>query len=52
MERENWVGEGMGRKMGDSGSSVRKDRRESQVTMRMNRNLKLTGVGRWGASPG
>jgi hypothetical protein len=29
-----------------------KDRRDGQMSMRINGNLQLTGVGIWGASPG
>jgi hypothetical protein len=39
--------------MRDSGWSVGRDRGDNQLAMRMNGNLQLTEVGRWGgASPG
>jgi hypothetical protein len=41
------MGEGMKREMGISGSDVGRDRTEGQMAMRINRNLQLTGVGRW-----
>jgi hypothetical protein len=38
-------GEGLGRGMRDSGSSVGKDRTDGQMATRMNENLQLTRVG-------
>ena len=45
IKRETWMGEGMGRRMGGSGSGVGRDRRDGQMAMRINGNLE---VGRWG----
>jgi hypothetical protein len=46
MEEGDWVRERMGRGIGVvSGSGVGKDRKEGQMTRRMNENLKLIGVG-------
>ena len=36
----------MGRALGDAGSGVEKDRRDGQMTMRINGNLQMTGVRR------
>jgi hypothetical protein len=52
VEEGKWEGEGMGKGMGCSGSCVGKDRRDGKMAMKMNGNLQLTGVKRWGASPG
>ena len=39
-----WVGEGIRRGMGCSGSGVGTDRMDVQMAMRINGNLKVTGV--------
>jgi hypothetical protein len=41
----------MGRGMWGLGSGVGKDRREAQIVMKMNGNLQLLGVRRWGGIP-
>jgi hypothetical protein len=38
----NWEGERMGRIIGGSGSGMGRDRREGQMTMKMNGILQLT----------
>ena len=38
------MGEGIKRGMGVSGSNMGRDRKDSQMTMRMNGNLQLMGV--------
>ena len=47
MEGGNWVGEGLERGMGVSGSGVWMDRRDGQMSMRITENLRLMVVGRW-----
>jgi hypothetical protein len=42
MEGGNWVGEGIEEEWGDPG----RNNRDGQMTMRMNGNLQLTGLGR------
>ena len=44
MEGENW--EGGGGEVGNSGSGVGKDRRDDQMTMRINVNQQWTGFRR------
>lgn len=39
---------GGGRRMGESGSGVRRDKRESQRARGVNGSLQLSGVGGWG----
>ena len=51
MKGGNWAGKGMGQGMGCSGSGVERDKRAGQMAMRMNGNLQLMEVRRWGASP-
>jgi hypothetical protein len=41
MKRENWVGEGMERGRGSSGSGVGRVRRGSHIAMRMNENFTI-----------
>ena len=48
MERGNKVEDGMGRKMWDSESGEERKRRGDQMVMKINRNLQLVGVERWG----
>ena len=48
MEGGMWVGDGMGRGMGVLRIRFGLDRRDGQMVMRMNRNLQLTEMGRWG----
>jgi hypothetical protein len=50
--RLKWEGGGLGRGMRDLESYVGRDKKDGQMAMRMNGNLQLMGVGRWGASPG
>ena len=50
--RERTGGKGDGKEMGDSGPGVGKDKRDGHMAMKMNGNLQLMGVRRWGASPG
>lgn len=52
IEGSNWVGEEMGRGVGGSGSGVGKDRKDGQMTGRMNGNMQLTEVGRKRVSQG
>lgn len=42
----------MRKRIWGSGSGVGKDRRDDWRAMKINGNLQLTGVKRWGTSPG
>jgi hypothetical protein len=51
MKGGNWMGEGMGRAMGGSGSGVKRE--GEMADGHVNEWISATeGVGRWGASPG
>jgi hypothetical protein len=52
MEGRNWEVDGDRKGTGISGSGMGMDRRNGQMAMRMNVDLKLMGVGRCWTSPG
>jgi hypothetical protein len=52
LQGENWVREGMGkRRIRRFIIRLSRDRRDGQVAMRINRNLQVIGVRRWGSYP-